>query len=271
MYPFIWLHFNSIIDIQTIEKSRIYEIIILSTLVFLTIGIAIVIYIITSKKNQITLYAQNLKQQQDSEATLLQTQIEIQEQTLQTISQEIHDNIGQILSLVKLNITQAIYTNEFNPTKLSNAETLLSKAIQDLRDISKSLNTDTINNIGFNEALQNEVDIINKSGLHISLDIEGITKTILPQSQLILFRIIQECLNNIVKHSQAKSCNIDMLYNQNNVEINIQDDGIGFNPHTIKKGQGLNNINKRSKLINATLQIESNQEKGTYIHILLPY
>lgn len=256
---------------ETKTSEIIYTTIIIATLTVFIVGVAIVVFIIIAKKMQQKLMQINFIQQQEFENTLLQTQIEIQEQTLQTISQEIHDNIGQILSLVKLNITQAIYTNEFNPIKLANAETLLSKAIQDLRDISKSLNTDTINNIGFNEALQNEVDIINKSGLHISLDIDGITKTILPQSQLILFRIIQECLNNIVKHSQAKSCNIEMLYNQNNVEINIQDDGIGFNPNTIKKGQGLNNIDKRSKLINATLTIESTLEKGTNIHILLPY
>ncbi|MEI2749016.1 MAG: histidine kinase [Ferruginibacter sp.] len=95
---------------------------------------------------------------------LLQTQIEIQEQTLKTISQEIHDNVGQILSLAKLNLNIFPAANDEQQTKINDTKQLVSKAIIDLRNLSRSMYGDQLNELGLNDAIANELSIIRNTG-----------------------------------------------------------------------------------------------------------
>jgi two-component system, NarL family, sensor kinase len=199
--------------------------------------------------------------------TLLNSQIEIQEQTMQTIAQEIHDNIGQMLSLVKLNITDIETDSIFNENKMQHAATILTKAIQDLRDVSAMLNTDNIKKIGFDIAIKKEIDIVAKSGIDIHLLITGNRFRLLAQTELILFRMVQESINNCIKHSKATTINVAIGYENNKLAIDISDNGIGFVETNITKGQGLNNLEYRAKLINAQVFIKSSINKGTTINI----
>lgn len=246
-----------------------FAITIISILFILVIGLFFLFFkIYQNKKNHHIKEKLNLAN--TFQQTLLQTQIEIQDQTLQTISQEIHDNIGQVLSLAKLTISEVEVQQEKNIIKLSSAEKLLSKAIKDLRDISKSLNSDSIEQIGLIKALQNEIDIINKSEVQFELKISGKSFQLVPQQQLIVFRMIQECINNIIKHSQSLQNTISINSENNSVKIVIADKGKGFNEATVAKGQGLHNITKRANLLNATVTINSLLNTGTSIIITIP-
>lgn len=213
----------------------------------------------------------NKKQQEDFEKILLITQIEIQENTLQTIAEEIHDNIGQTLSLINLNISQIDTENSFINSKIKNAESLLSKVIQDLRDISRGLNAEVIHQNGFVSMLKNHIEIVNKNGGNINIEIEGTEQSIPPQHQVLLFRMLQESIANIVKHSKATDCGIHLVYGKERLEVIISDNGIGFDPATVIKGQGINNLFKRAKYIQAEVQITSAVLRGTSISITLPY
>ena len=136
--------------------------------------------------------------------TLLQTQLEIQEQTLKTISQEIHDNIGQVLSLAKLNLSRMdINKQDQLKEKIADSKNLVSKAIQDLRDLARSMNTDNITAMGLAKALEYEVEMLRKTGFVVSFDVNGNVVRQEPQKELILFRIIQEIFNNIIKHAES--------------------------------------------------------------------
>lgn len=252
------------------QHQQIIHLVVYGSIIAVLFTSALVLFTVVFINRKEKLIKKNVEQEQAFKQTLLQTQIEIQEQTLKTISQEIHDNVGQVLSLVKLNITQAKDSEQYNENKLNNAQQLLSKAIQDLRDISKSLNTETISNIGILTALQNEIDIINKSGANFSLTVEGAQKQIAPQTQLILFRIIQECINNNIKHSNATQSSVYLFYGSTTLDITIEDNGIGFNTEAITKGQGLSNVNSRAKLIGANIYFKSQHGKGTVINICLP-
>ena len=205
---------------------------------------------------------------------LLQTQLEIQEQTLQNISEEIHDNIGQVLSLVKLNLnTFPEHLEEPVQKKLQDTELLLSKAIDDLRDLSQSMNTDKISSLGLEAALEQQLKQLQKTGrFTTNLHVGGNRYALEPQKEMVLFRMVQESLNNAIKHSGAKNIDIELLYRPGSLLLQISDNGKGFNPetkHPSKTGLGLKNMQNRAALIGAVFSVHSAINNGTSINIEL--
>lgn len=209
--------------------------------------------------------------------TILKTQLEIQEQTLKIISQEIHDNIGQVLSLAKLNLN----TIELNrpdelQEKIFDSKNLVSKAIQDLRDLSRSMNTDSIEATGLVRAIQYELDMIRKTGFSTELNTEGSVIRLEPQKELIVFRIIQEVLNNIMKHSEATEIKTDINFTEKGIKIIIKDNGKGFDLRPLNEndnsrfGLGIRNMHNRAKLIGADFSMNSTIGKGTLVVVIIP-
>lgn len=209
------------------------------------------------------------------EKMILQSQLEIQEQTFNSISQEIHDNVGQILSLVKvqLNIMEEKETTDRG--LLDDARENISKAMTDLRDIAKGLSSERIRVVGLASTVELEVQRINRIGIvHIRLLIEGTEMKIDNQKQLILFRVIQESLQNIIKHAGASAVQIHFLYRENALEIRISDNGRGFAFHQEElayKGLGLQNIFKRMEMIGGKAHIESVVQEGTTVTLKISY
>lgn len=208
---------------------------------------------------------------QKFEQTLFRSQLEIQEQTFRNISQEIHDNIGQVLSLAKLNL------NTIQPPtdKIALTEELLGKAIADLRDLSKSLHPEKIADIGLLAAVQNELSIIKKTtGLKTNLKIEkGINvKNINREKSIIAFRVIQEVLHNAIKHAKGKSIMVEFGQKEKKILISIKDDGKGFLPEQLNEneiGIGLKNMQQRCEQINAGFEINAVPENGTTVLITI--
>jgi two-component system, NarL family, sensor kinase len=223
------------------------------------------------KRNRRHLLEKHFIQAQQAQA-LLQTQLEIQEQTLKTISQEIHDNVGQVLSLAKLNLkTLDMDTGVTKDEKIEKSVDLVSKAINDLRDLSRSMNGDKVADLGLRNAIDNELRIIENTGImHTYLAIEG-TPYILPaQHEMVIFRIVQESLNNAVKHSKATNINILINYLPSHCSITIADDGEGFDANHLEATQtgiGLKNMQNRASLINAYFSIQSQPGQGTKVLI----
>ncbi|MCC7378262.1 MAG: sensor histidine kinase [Chitinophagaceae bacterium] len=204
------------------------------------------------------------------EQELLQTQLEIQEQTLRTISEEIHDNVGQVLSLAKLNLN----TFENNPQKkLDDTKELISKAINDLRDLSRSMHGDRIAELGLLQSLVVELQILQNSGeFETHFNITGDTYKLPPQKEMVIFRIVQEALNNTIKHAKAKNIYLNIKYQPNTFTLTVKDDGAGFDIVAMqnKNGIGLKNMQNRAKLIGATCTLQSSVNDGTSIVIELP-
>jgi signal transduction histidine kinase len=200
---------------------------------------------------------------------LLTVRLEIQEQTYRTISQELHDNIGQVLSLVLLNInTVDVYNAEAAREKLAESKNLVKKAIQDIRDISKTLNTDFINEIGLTNAVDQQLELLKRTGVYATqLVVEGDLYGCEPERELLIFRIVQELLNNIVKHAGANQIIVSMRYELEKLVIKVCDNGKGFDVQTQAlshhKGLGLRNIPNRLKLIRGAIFFESELKKGT--------
>jgi signal transduction histidine kinase len=207
---------------------------------------------------------------------ILQTQLEIQEQTLHNISQEIHDNIGQTLSVIKLNIGAINSQIEKNDReKISQSKELIDKVIQDLRDLAKTLNTDYIQNIGLMKAIGQQLQVLQRTGIFSTqLEVTGEIYKCDVHTELLLYRIVQELLNNSVKHAGAKMIEVHVTYDQTKLNIIVKDDGRGFEIDHLNiaesKGLGLQNIKNRVKLIKGNITIDSKPSYGTIVDIELP-
>lgn len=209
---------------------------------------------------------------------LLRTQLEIQEQTLKTISQEIHDNIGQALSLAKLTLnTMLPIADDRLQQRILNSKELVSKAITDLRDLSRSLDTDYVKEMGFQRAIEYELEMMHKTDtIKTSLIVDGDIIRLEKQKELILFRIVQETFNNIIKHAEAGSLEVNIFYKPTEIKLLITDNGKGIDLTPLREdnstnfGLGIRNMHNRAKLIGADFQMTSTLGKGTRVQIVLP-
>ncbi len=204
---------------------------------------------------------------------LLKTKLEIQEQTLNNISAEIHDNIGQTLSFIKLSLNSInIHSADMAQGKINELKALLSKVIQDLRDLAKTFNADYINKFGIVSGIDQQIQFLNKTELFAAeLFVKGNEVRFEPYKEIVVFRIIQELLNNIVKHAEASEIKIVMNYEVGNLSILVHDNGKGFNVEDTalhsSKGLGITNIFNRINLVGGTVQFKSEAKKGTAVKI----
>jgi|SRR5579863_7100145 len=244
-----------------------------ATLLFAVVIGFIVYFVILYRNRQL----KNKQEQDEREAAfqqeLLKTQIEIQEQTLEYISKEIHDNITQVLSFVKLSLASVGNTLEDNKkTKINESRELVAQTITDLRDLSKSLSFEHIAQIGLVKTIEQEAERINKSGLlKISLLTEGQIYSLGEQRELVLFRIYQESINNALKYANAKHFKISLHYRADLFNLTLEDDGAGFSPDLLnnKSGSGLRNMENRAALIGGKAVIDSVPGTGCRIHVSL--
>jgi signal transduction histidine kinase len=206
------------------------------------------------------------------ETAVLNSQIEVQANTLQQLSDEIHDNIGQKLSFTKMSLNGL--TQNIPPDKLPLLEEtnlVLSEIISELRHISKSISPRHIEDFGLAEAISYQVEWVNKAEeITAELNMSGDKKSFNPRVELVVFRMVQELMNNAVKHSECKSILVSMLYENEKITIRIKDDGKGFDMNTIEQnanfrnGTGLHSIENKAKTINCSIAFSSNKN-GTMV------
>ena len=243
--------------------------------IFIGLALFIILFTILFTRRKNKLIKDKLRMQSEFQQTLLQAQIEIQEQTLKTISQEIHDNIGQVLSLAKLNLNTFEKTeNITNQTKIDNTKQLVSKAIVDLRHLSRSMYGDQLQELGLPAAIDNELTILqNTKQYKTQLEVKGDVYKMEPQKETIIYRMVQEAINNCIKHARAKKIIVNLLYESDNFSLNIQDDGIGFDPKALSaltNGMGLKSMQNRASMIGGACTIQTEINKGTMISFSLP-
>ncbi|WP_412467054.1 sensor histidine kinase [Pedobacter sp. KLB.chiD] len=218
---------------------------------------------------------QNMQQKFESE--MLQTRVEVQDQTMQSIATELHDNVGQLLSLTTLTLNSINLNDEDRAKKkIDNSLALINKSIKELRELAKLLHGEQLVENGIGHAIDQEINWLNKAGTYelkvnnLLVDLQ-ITS---PDKDLIILRLLQEIVNNIIKHAQAKHIQIDTYLDKNVLHLKVAENGIGFDPDdmkTKKSGMGLNSIYKRMEMINGKLVLNSAPGKGTSISIEIPY
>ena len=245
---------------------------ILLTLLLVSFIIAMLfLYRRNNLRHERTMQLANARFQQE----LLTAQLEIQEATFKNIAEEIHDNIGQTLSLAKFNIAVLPLDNTSNLYEpITGTKELINTAIEDLRNLSHGLHSDRLAKTGLSDAISNEAKHINKSGkIKALVEISGTSYPLTNGADIILFRIFQESINNIIKHAGASEILTRINYEPSGLQLKIKDDGRGFDAELLKKegaGLGLTSMANRAKLIGANFTIQSETGKGTEISVNLP-
>ncbi len=260
-------------------NQQIYFVIFMGTLLaFMLVAFVLGMIFFYQRKRQ--KQAQELiRLKEEYQQEVLRSQLEIQESTMKTIAQELHDNIGQSLTVIKLWMSIAPISPDHEAYEgVQNSKEMLHKAIRDMADLTKSLHTDRISDIGLSEAIRFDLNAIRRTGLlNIDYDTEGEEFHFTDQKAIFIFRIYQEMMNNLIKHAQATHVNVSVIYSGNDTFVlTIQDDGVGFDVKQKKEstsgssGLGLKSMRNRAQLIGADLSIQSEPGKGTTVVVKVP-
>jgi signal transduction histidine kinase len=226
-------------------------------------------------------YFQNLEDVKAKyEHEILTSQLELQEQTIQHYSREIHDNIGQYISLSKLTLIAIGEKVEKEISdKINNAVDLLTKALHDLRDLSKSLGLASIRENGLSRSIEEQAEQLAKTKKYkVDFSVIGNYNYLDEQIEIILFRILQEAISNIIRHASANTIDICLDCSaEGSTTMIVRDNGVGFDTSrylgtkpSFPSG-GLRNMLIRAKVIRATFTIKSEPGIGTSICILVPH
>ena len=208
------------------------------------------------------------RQRQITEAVIV-----AQEKERTEIGKELHDNVNQILGASNLYINTAMTDDEMRQELLERSTELVSKAINEIRKISKSLITPGLREIGLIESIEDVIDDMKfaKEDLLIELDLQNISEEqIEDRRKLTVFRIVQEQLNNIVKHARATRVLIRLSMEGLNIVVTVADNGVGFDVSRHRKGVGITNIISRTELFNGKVDIQSQPGEGCTLSVSLP-
>ncbi|WP_310589798.1 sensor histidine kinase [Fibrisoma limi] len=210
---------------------------------------------------------------------ILQSQIEIQNQTLQQVGRELHDHIGQLLSVAMLHLNGLDEELEQSEHRHAIEQTInvVRTTIQDVRALSKTLDSDTVRRFGLRQSLALELERIERTGrFRTYLHVAGTPYPLGEEAETILFRMTQESLNNAIKHSGGQAIMVTTSYQSDHFELIITDDGKGFDVNEVSTrtantvGSGLRNLQQRARLLGGTCTISSEPGQQTRVDIVLP-
>lgn len=239
-----------------------------STTIILLFIAGIVMFIFQYRKRKVLHEKEKQLLYEQYQTELLNSQLEMQQQTMQHIGREIHDNVGQKLTLASLYSRQLVQSQ--NPEKISAIGGIIDEALAELRLLSKTLTSPMPVQDDILLLLRHEAEQINKSGL-CSLQVEcmepGINLAM--ERKNTLFRLLQEFIQNSLKHAQCRRISITFRKAENKLYITATDDGTGFNVKTGSEGIGLQNMQRRAEQLNARYEFSSVEEKGTLLTLQL--
>lgn len=236
-------------------------------------GIIIFVEMITQRKKVDEISNRLIEQR-----SRMAAKVETIEEERRNIARELHDGLGQLLTAAHLNLDLVEQNLESNPDKikedLRRVKALITTTIQEVRNISQNLRPAVLDDFGLVPAIRNLCDDFRRTGsLNVQFSEYEMKEHYSPAIEIVVFRVCQEALNNIVRHAEASEASIDIYNRESHILIVIQDNGQGFDLAKIsqsKTGTGLMNIKERAELLGGSVQIESQINNGTEIIIEIP-
>lgn len=224
---------------------------------------------------------QKLQQEKEMNERLLHQQEEAtkavlnaEESERRRIAAELHDGVGQLMSAARMNLESVVKELENLPgeklLKLERVVNLVDEGCKEVRTVSHSMMPNALLKKGLGSALQDFILKIDQQVLKTSLHIEGLDERLKPEVESVLYRVIQECVTNVIKHSGASQLDIVLLKDNNNIDVTIEDNGKGFAVKDVSNGIGLQNIRARIQYLKGTFDIESAPGRGSFFGIHIP-
>lgn len=247
---------------------------ILFNIIFLLLLAAIVVFIVQYRKKKKS-HTQELEYQSESHhKELLQTKLEVQDNITQHLGREIHDNVGQKLTLASIYLQQhKSESNEKEASKImDDVKELINGSLSELRSLSKTLTNDAIKKSSITDLIKEEVERADKiEGVSIFFTADKNIVVNSYQAKIVLLRVTQEFIQNSLKHAKCNNITIAMNDMQNDIQVVLSDDGVGFNVEGPKaNGIGLKNIKKRIAILKGELTLSSKDPIGTQMILRIP-
>ncbi len=223
------------------------------------------------KTSQIELHEAHREQQIIS----MRSMLEGQEKERTRIARDLHDGLGNLLSSLKVNIgsLQINFDDNISKKMYGNASQMIDEACTEVRKIAHEMMPESLKKLGLRKALEDlvlKMDAIHE--FEAEFHVHGTEKTLEDNTNVMLFRIVQEALNNTIKYAEAKEVSVQITYSEEWIDLTIEDDGIGFDPNALEneKGMGLKSIAFRAVFIGGTYDLNSRPGVGTLVTINIP-
>ena len=247
------------------DGSDLFIIVLLGFFLMVLMVSFIVIMVIYHRQRQIKNQQKVREIQAEYEKTVLNVEKELKEDILAHVGRELHDNVGQLLSLAKMNLSSS------KPEKVSEGKNMVNEIIHEVRALSKTLNLDWVEAISLEDFIRKELKKLESAEFcKVSFHQSGQKLQLEKDKKLVLIRIIQECLNNAIKHAQPKLIEISVDSAHGKPMILVRDDGKGFEYNGHSAGLGIYNLKNRMVTIGGEMQLHSVPGKGTEIKLILP-
>lgn len=243
-------------------------VIVSGSLLVVVLASFIVFFIVSFRRKQILHLKEKEQMQLAFERDAAKARLEIVENTMKRISQEVHDNIGQLLTLAKLQYGSA--TRDNFEEHFTTGNNLVSRAIHDLRNLARSLNGNYILENGLVNSIRRECEVISESGeIRASFFLQGEHPELNPNEEVILFRCVQEALNNAVKHSGCDAVQVRMHYGVQGLRVVVEDNGRGLETGA-RDGVGMKSLHERMTALKGEFILQSGSGAGTSVSLFIP-
>ncbi len=241
--------------------------------VLLILSAFTIIFVIAFQKRKNKFLVDKLEAEKRFEKELANTQLEIQEQTFKNIAWELHDNVGQLLSVanMQLNMLRTKAPDELKQA-VDDTKSVVTDSVQEIRSLSKILNNDVILKNGLEQSIKTELERFERLSFLIPhFERKGEVRPIQSSNEIILFRILQEFFSNVIKHAKAKNLFVLLDYKEKGLTIQVKDDGVGFDMAQHQGNSGMHTMKSRAQLVQAEFELTSEAGKGTDLLLTYPY
>jgi signal transduction histidine kinase len=258
------------------EISEVVIIVLAGTFLMMLLVMFIISFFFIHQKRQQAHKLEKAALKAQFEQEILNAENEIQDSTMKHISRELHDNVGQMLTLVKIQLNNLSEESPDNK-KVNDSKEFVNNVLTDIRALSKSLNSDNLLHEGLEKAIGFEVERVKKLGNYaVNFSANTGIVSVDRKKEVLIFRIFQELLQNCLKHAKAKNIEVSLEETMQCLNLEVVDDGVGFDfeakiqKNGFQSGAGLSNLIHRAALMNGTLVFERGKVSGTKAHLTIP-
>lgn len=253
------------------EKDvAVIDVFVTSNIIVLVLVIAIILFVVFYQQKLLRQQLAIKEQEADYQQQLLARTIEGQEVAQARMAKDLHDDLGALLSIVKLRL-DGLESHEKLRPEIDELKKLLGGGLLSIRQIVNDLLPPILRDFGLLSALEDLTERINRGGsLQVLLEGEFARKQLDSKLELPLYRIVQELLNNTLKHAEASTAWIDLVLDKNQLILEYRDDGKGFDAALLKTNQGFENLESRTRILGGSFEYHANLGKGFRAFFQIP-
>lgn len=247
------------------------DVFVIGLILILLIGVFL-FFFLTIYQRKMMAYQKRLQElERERQEEILNSVIMVQERVQKRISEELHDNFGQLLSTIKLNVLRLEDKPENSQEIITQTAHLLDLSVNDIRQISRALSPSVLVDYGLITAVEQMAGMV-EDKYRVTLDLQEELPDIHEDKQLSLYRIIQELLNNTIKHANATAIDVSIKVDNDHLDLNYKDNGDGFLMESdgVRKGLGLKNIESRMSTLKGNVHYKSEPGMGFVARVKIP-